>query len=418
MLHPRARTMLLLSLPAVAIGIASSLILIVVMKIASVLQNLLWQRLPGTLGIAQDSPLWIIGVLTLTGIAVGLVIRFSQGHAGPDPACEPLIGAPVPPSALPGLIVALILGLAGGVSLGPEHPIMTVNIALAVAIGARLLPRVNRMEWTILASAGTIGALFGTPVAAALIFSQTLNGSSEVPLWDRLFTPLMAAAAGALTTGLFFHPHFSLPIAHYGQMEMTDILSGAIVAAIAIAAGMVAVWCLPRLHAMMHQMKNPVLVLGIGGFILGILGVIGGPVSLFKGLDEMQQMVANQAFSTSDYFLLAVIKLAALVVAAASGFRGGRIFPAVFVGVALGLMLHEHVPAVPAAITVSCAILGIVLVVTRDGWLSLFMAAVVVPNTTLLPLLCIVMLPAWLLLAGKPMMMVNRPKQQPPHDNV
>ena len=418
MLHPRARTMLLLSLPAVAIGIASSLILIVVMKIASVLQNLLWQRLPGTLGIAQDSPLWIIGVLTLTGIAVGLVIRFSQGHAGPDPACEPLIGAPVPPSALPGLIVALILGLAGGVSLGPEHPIITVNIALAVAIGARLLPRVNRMEWTILASAGTIGALFGTPVAAALIFSQTLNGSSEVPLWDRLFAPLMAAAAGALTTGLFFHPHFSLPIAHYGQMQMTDILSGAIVAAIAIAAGMVAVWCLPRLHAMMHQMKNPVLVLGIGGFILGILGVIGGPVSLFKGLDEMQQMVANQAFSTSDYFLLAVIKLAALVVAAASGFRGGRIFPAVFVGVALGLMLHEHVPAVPAAITVSCAILGIVLVVTRDGWLSLFMAAVVVPNTTLLPLLCIVMLPAWLLLAGKPMMMVNRPKQQPPHDNV
>ena len=418
MLHPRARTMLLLSLPAVAIGIASSLILIVVMKIASVLQNLLWQRLPGTLGIAQDSPLWIIGVLTLTGIAVGLVIRVSPGHAGPAPACEPLIGAPVPPSALPGLIVALILGLAGGVSLGPEHPIMTVNIALAVAIGARLLPRVNRMEWTILASAGTIGALFGTPVAAALIFSQTLNGSSEVPLWDRLFAPLMAAAAGALTTGLFFHPHFSLPIAHYGQMEMTDILSGAIVAAIAIAAGMVAVWCLPRLHAMMHQMKNPVLVLGIGGFILGILGVIGGPVSLFKGLDEMQQMVANQAFSTSDYFLLAVIKLAALVVAAASGFRGGRIFPAVFVGVALGLMLHEHVPAVPAAITVSCAILGIVLVVTRDGWLSLFMAAVVVPNTTLLPLLCIVMLPAWLLLAGKPMMMVNRPKQQPPHDNV
>ncbi|HFI6317489.1 TPA: ion channel protein [Escherichia coli] len=418
MLHPRARTMLLLSLPAVAIGIASSLILIVVMKIASALQNLLWQRLPGTLGIAQDSPLWIIGVLTLTGIAVGLVIRFSQGHAGPDPACEPLIGAPVPPSALPGLIVALILGLAGGVSLGPEHPIMTVNIALAVAIGARLLPRVNRMEWTILASAGTIGALFGTPVAAALIFSQTLNGSSEVPLWDRLFAPLMAAAAGALTTGLFFHPHFSLPIAHYGQMEMTDILSGAIVAAIAIAAGMVAVWCLPRLHAMMNQMKNPVLVLGIGGFILGILGVIGGPVSLFKGLDEMQQMVANQAFSTSDYFLLAVIKLAALVVAAASGFRGGRIFPAVFVGVALGLMLHEHVPAVPAAITVSCAILGIVLVVIRDGWLSLFMAAVVVPNTTLLPLLCIVMLPAWLLLAGKPMMMVNRPKQQPPHDNV
>ncbi|MGQ7172007.1 MotA/TolQ/ExbB proton channel family protein, partial [Escherichia sp. R-CC3] len=98
--------------------------------------------------------------------------------------------------------LALILGLAGGVSLGPEHPIMTVNIALAVAIGARLLPRVNRMEWTILASAGTIGALFGTPVAAALIFSQTLNGSGEVPLWDRLFAPGIAEALLATAIGL------------------------------------------------------------------------------------------------------------------------------------------------------------------------------------------------------------------------
>ncbi|MFU1855240.1 ion channel protein [Citrobacter portucalensis] len=409
MLHPRARTMLLLSTPALIIGIASSLVLIVVMKVASVLQQFLWERLPVSIGIAQDSPVWIIGMLTLTGIMVGLVIRYSQGHAGPDPACEPLIGMPVPTSAIPGLLAALILGLAGGVSLGPEHPIMTVNIALAVALGSRMFPRIAKLDWTILASAGTIGALFGTPVAAALIFSQTLNSSNDVPLWDRLFAPLMAAAAGSLTTSLFFHPHFSLPIAHYTQMHLVDILSGAVVAAIAIAAGMVAVWCLPRLHHLMHRLKHPVLILGVGGFILGILGVIGGPLTLFKGLDEMQQMAFSQTLGTSDYFMLAVIKLAALVVAAASGFRGGRIFPAVFVGVALGLMLHAHVEAVPAAITVSCAILGLVLVVTRDAWLSLFMAAVVVPDSTLLPLLCIVMLPAWLLLAGKPMMVAERP---------
>lgn len=409
MLHPRARTMLLLSIPALIIGIASSLVLIVVMKVASVLQQFLWERLPVSIGIAQDSPVWIIGMLTLTGIMVGLVIRYSHGHAGPDPACEPLIGMPVPTSAIPGLLAALILGLAGGVSLGPEHPIMTVNIALAVALGSRMFSRIAKLDWTILASAGTIGALFGTPVAAALIFSQTLNSSNDVPLWDRLFAPLMAAAAGSLTTSLFFHPHFSLPIAHYTQMHLIDILSGAVVAAIAIAAGMVAVWCLPRLHHLMLRLRHPVLILGAGGFILGILGVIGGPLTLFKGLDEMQQMAFSQTLGTSDYFMLAVIKLTALVVAAASGFRGGRIFPAVFVGVALGLMLHAHVEAVPAAITVSCSILGLVLVVTRDAWLSLFMAAVVVPDSTLLPLLCIVMLPAWLLLAGKPMMVAERP---------
>ncbi|HDC4662778.1 TPA: ion channel protein [Enterobacter cloacae] len=408
MLHPRARTMLLLAIPALIIGIVSSLVLIVVMKVASVLQTMLWTALPAQVGISVDSPAWIIMMLTLTGVAVGLVIRFSPGHAGPDPALEPLIGAPVAPAALPGLIIALIIGLAGGVSLGPEHPIMAVNIGLAVYLGSRILPRVGALDWTILASAGTIGALFGTPVAAALIFSQTLSSNNDVPLWDKLFAPLMAAAAGALTTSLFFNPHFSLSLPHYGQMQIADIFSGAVVVAIAIALGMIAVWCLPRLHRLVHKLKHPVLILGVGGLILGILGAIGGKVTLFKGLDEMQQLAFSQVFSVSDYLLFALIKLAALVVAAACGFRGGRIFPAVFVGVALGLMLHEHVDAVPAAITVSCSILGLVLVVTRDAWLSLFMASVVVPDTTLIPLLCIVMLPAWLLLAGKPMMMAWR----------
>ncbi len=410
MLHPRARTMLLLSLPALIIGVASSVVLVVVMKVASMLQSILWSTLPAKLGVTLGSPFWTLLMLTLTGVAVGLVLRYSTGHGGPDPATEPLIGAPVAISTLSGLLCALIIGLAGGVSLGPEHPIMVVNIALAVAVGARLFPRVTALDWTVLASAGTIGALFGTPVAAALIFSQTLGGNSDVPLWDRLFAPLMSAAAGALTTSLFFHPHFSLPIAHYGQMQLVDIFSGAVVAAIAIALGMIAVWCLPRLHQLMHRLRHPVLILGIGGFLLGILGIIGGHITLFKGLSEMQQLAFSQTFTVSDYLLFALVKLAALVVAAASGFRGGRIFPAVFVAVALGLMLHEHVEAVPAAITVSCAILGLVLVVTRDGWLSLFMAAAVVPDTTLLPLLCIVMLPAWLLLAGKPLMIAPRRK--------
>ena len=408
MLHPRARTMLLLSIPAVIIGIASSLVLIVTMKIAAILQHVIWSSVPLSLGIEASGQVWTIAVLTLTGIAVGLVVRFSPGHAGPDPATESLIGAPISTGALPGLVAALVLGLAGGVSLGPEHPIMVMNIALAVAIGSRLFPRVSSLDWTILAASGTIGALFGTPVAAALIFSQTLNSSNDVPLWDRLFAPLLAAAAGALTTDLFVHPNFSLPIPVYPQMHFVDILSGAIVTLIAIAVGMVAVWCLPRLHALMNRLKNPVLTLGLGGLLLGILGAAGGHITLFKGLEEMQQIALSQTLTAGDFLLIALVKLAALVIASASGFRGGRIFPAVFVGVALGFMLHAHVEAVPAAITVSCAILGMTLVVTRDGWLSLFMAAVVVPDTTLLPLLCIVMLPAWLLLAGKPMMIARR----------
>ncbi|STD26803.1 ion-transport protein YfeO [Enterobacter asburiae] len=110
-------------------------------------------------------------------------------------------------------------------------------------------------------------------------------------------------------------------------MQIADIFSGAIVVAIAIALGMVAVWCLPRLHRLMHKLKHPVLVLGAGGLILGILGAIGGTVTLFKGLDEMQQLAFSQVFSVSDYLLFALIKLAALVVAAGLRFPRRTHFP-------------------------------------------------------------------------------------------
>lgn len=283
MLHPRANAMLAFALPAIVIGSASSLILILLMESASMLQNLLWTRLPELLNIDSHSPWWTIGILTLTGIAVGLIIRFVPGHAGPDPATESLIGMPLPLVAVPGLALALMIGLAGGVSLGPENPITAINIALVVALGARLLPKVPRMDWIILAAAGTIGAMFGTPVAAALIFSQTLGGNNEVPLWDRLFAPLMAAAAGAITTQIFFTPNFTLQLDAYEVTRLRDIFSGSVVALIAIALGMVAIWCFPRMHHMFHSLKNPVLMLGLGGLLLGILGVLAEMSPCSKG---------------------------------------------------------------------------------------------------------------------------------------
>jgi H+/Cl- antiporter ClcA len=302
-----------------------------------------------------------------------------------------------------------MLGLAWGVSLGPEYPITVINIALAAAFGARFMPKVPTTDWVILAAAGTIGALFGTPIAAALIFSQTLGTNKDVPLWDRLFAPLLAAGAGAITTDQFFQPDFSLTIPAYDSSRLIDIFSGSVVVLIAIALGMLAVWLFPHMHRLFNSIQNPVLRLGLGGFVLGLLALIGGEITLFKGLDEMKELAhSNQLFEMGPLLAITLTKLAALVVAAACGFRGGRIFPAVFVGVSLGLMLHQYAPDVPAAVTVSCAVMGMVLVVTRDGWLSLFMAAAVVPGLKLLPLLCIVMLPAWLMLAGKPMMLVAK----------
>jgi H+/Cl- antiporter ClcA len=95
-----------------------------------------------------------------------------------------------------------------------------------------------------------------------------------------------------------------------------------------------------------------------------------------------------------------------LVVAATSRFRGGRIFPAVFVGVAFGLFASALLPGIPEPIGVSAGVLGVLLAITRSGWMAIFMGIALVPDTQLLPVICIAALPAWLIVTGRPIMQV------------
>ena len=50
----------------------------------------------------------------------------------------------------------------------------------------------------------------------------------------------------------------------------------------------------------------------------------------------------------------------------------------------------------------ACGILGVVLVVGRDGWLAIFLGVAIPTDITLLPMLCLIVLPAWLLVSRVP----------------
>jgi len=80
------RTLLPTIIPSIVVGVASALSLMGLTWIADRLEDLLWTTIPGDLGLDGSSPLWIVLILTLTGFAVGLIITFVPGHAGPDPA--------------------------------------------------------------------------------------------------------------------------------------------------------------------------------------------------------------------------------------------------------------------------------------------------------------------------------------------
>ena len=390
--------------PAVAIGIGSALILLLVYYVAdTLLYDLLWTNLPSWLDISSSSPWWIFGVLTATGMAVGLVVWLVPGHAGPNPATVDLMHPPGPLRVVPSLLLAAIIALAGGVSLGPEFPILGANATLAVVLGARLNARVPAASWAGLAMAGTIGALFGAPIAAALMLTEGFaQAPSEESVWDRLFAPLAAAAAGGLTyIAIKGGNSMSLSLPPYPGFKWGDIVSACLIAVAATLVGLAAIWVFPHLFALFQMLRHPMLILTAGGIVLGVLGAIGGEITMFKGLDQMAQLAREYTtLSAGSLAIITGIKLVAMLVAATAGFRGGRIFPAVFLGVGLGLLANSLFSSVPVGMAVACSILGLVLVITRSGWLAIFLAAVVVPNPSILVILCVAVLPAWLLTRG------------------
>jgi H+/Cl- antiporter ClcA len=389
--------------PALAVGVGSALVLLVVDFLSEHwLHDFLWKTMPSRLGTAPDSRWWIFAVLTAAGVAVGLIVWLMPGHAGPDPATIGLLHPPGPLVEVPGLLLAAIVGLAAGVSLGPEFPIVGANTAIAVAIGARFIPRVASSGWAGLATAGTLGALFGTPIAAALMITESLAAvHSEESLWDRLFAPLAAAAAGGLTA-LAISPGNTLNVGlpAYRGFHPIDLLSGAVIAAAATLVGLGATWLFPRIYALFHALRHPMLILTAGGVVLGLLGALGGPITLFKGLEQMRDLAADP-HGAGWLAGVAAIKLAALLVAATVGFRGGRVFPAIFIAVVLGYLVNAIVPGIPVSLAVATCILGFILAITRYGWLSIFMAAVIVPDPTIVVIITIAVLPAWLLVTGR-----------------
>jgi H+/Cl- antiporter ClcA len=397
------RKLLLLAVPAILVGVVSALILWTLDRLADGLSTVIWDTVPDALSIDPDG-WWIILVLTVTGLAVGIALQVLPGHGGPDSATTELVGSPLPLRTLPGLAVVTLLGLAGGVSLGPENPIIAINTAIIVAIFARLIPQVPAQVSMLLAAAATIGALFGTPVAAALVFTGLVaavrTGGS---LWDKLFLPLAAAGAASITMHLLGAPPFAFDMPAYGPPQAFDILTGVLVACAVTVVGLAALAVFPFVYRALHALRHPIIICTVGGLILGILGFIGGPITMFKGLTQMGELLQDPGqYDAGQLAVIAGIKIVALLVAASALFRGGRVFPATFIGVALGLLVSTLFPALPMSLVVACAVLGIVLVVARDGWLALFIAVAIPGDIALLPVLCIVVLPAWLLVSQAP----------------
>lgn len=199
----------------------------------------------------------------------------------------------------------------------------------------------------------------------------------------------------------------------FGAPQLSDLLFGAAVACAAAMVILAGAAVFTPLHASFRRLRSPLLYTTLGGVLLGGLGALGGPVTLFKGGRQMADLIRDAGdLTTAELLLIVAVKLCALLVAATAGFRGGRIFPATFLGAAVGLVAQSLLPELPLGLALACGVLGAVLAESRDGWIALFIAVVVVGDISVLAVLCVVILPVWLLVMGAPKMLV-RTEEQP-----
>jgi H+/Cl- antiporter ClcA len=409
---PGIRTLLLMSVPALLIGVMSAVVLRMIDLISDALMHYVWNDAPALFGADESTPWWIFLVLTLTGAVVGAIVWLVPGHGGPDSATTELGGPPPRIGMVPSILLVAILGLAGGVSLGPENPTIAVNSALAVLMFSRLSKKIPPALLVLLGVAGTLGALFGTPVAAALVFTGTV-GALALPgsLWDKLFLPLAAAGAGAVTMLLLGGETIAFTLAPMGAYQPMYLVTGFLIAGVSAVLGVLAAFVFPYLHKAFHALRNPLIFTTLGGMILGVLGIIGGPITLFKGLTQTAELLDNPGdYSAQQLALFTAVKLVALLIAASAGFRGGRIFPAVFIGTAFGLLAFALLPGTPISLAVACGVMGITLAATRDGWIAIFVGMALCGDPTVLPLLCVIILPVWLIVTKAPELTVHVPE--------
>jgi H+/Cl- antiporter ClcA len=330
------------------------------------LQTLFFKDLPPDLGFDHVPVWWPAPLLAIAGLATAAAIRFLPGTGGHSPADGLKTGGALPVGELPGVVLAALATLTFGVVLGPEAPLIAVGSGLGV-LAVQLATRGGADDRTraVVAAAGSFAAiatLFGSPLLGAFLLLEA-SGLGGPMLGIVLVPGLLAAGLGSLIflgldslTGLGslsltvpgLPPTGPPTVAMFGWAIAIGILAP--LAGLAIRSLALAV----RPHAERRMLiVMPLLGLAIAGLAIGFAEVTdkGSSDVLFSGQSALGGLI-DHASSWSVGALLALLAAKGIAYGLSlSAFRGGPVFPAMFLGAAGGLAL-SHLPGldpVPAA---------------------------------------------------------------------
>jgi H+/Cl- antiporter ClcA len=250
--------------------------------------------------------------------------------------------------------------LCFGAVLGPEAPLIAVGAGLG-ALAVRAVRRdATGQAVAMVAAAGSFAAvstMLGSPLLGAFLLMEAA-GVGGAMLSLVLLPGLLAAGIGALVfigldslTGL---GTASLSIPGLPAFDRPDVAEFAWALVIGVAAAVVATGvhrlalvCRPWVEGRL------MLALPLAGLVVAVLAIgyaetTGKATSdvLFSGQNELGPLISHQAdYSVSALVMLMACKGLAYSVSLSS-FRGGPIFPAMYIGAAGGIAL-AHLPGLP-----------------------------------------------------------------------
>jgi H+/Cl- antiporter ClcA len=255
---------------------------------------------------------------------------------------------------LPGVLLAAVASIGLGVVIGPEAPLIALGAGLGILVMRRVRRDAPDEVAAVMAAAGTFAALamiFESPlIAAVIVIEATGLGGPRLPVV--LVPGLLAAGIGSLVLiGMWSWTGLSssdialgtLDLPTFARPDVTDF-AWTIPLAVAIA---VVVFLVLRFARGAHGlvMRRPFVLLPAAALIVAGLAISfaektdkGVGEVLFSGQDALGPLVSDAStWSLSALALLLVFKGIAWTISLGS-FRGGPVFPALFLGAAAGVM--------------------------------------------------------------------------------
>lgn len=322
---------------AALIGVPAALVAALFVAAVHELEDWIW----------PDSPAWylVIGLPIVGGALCAAARKLLPGDGGHEPL-KGFASGVTPLSYAPGVALAAIATLAFGAVLGPEAPLIALGSVAGVA--ASKLAKLGERDEALLGNAGSlaaIAALFDGPLVAGMLMLEAglALGTSLIPA---LLPGLVAAAIGYVLFiglgdwgGLNATPITIPDLPAYTSTRVVDLVLMIVVG----VASALALFGIRRLAERTAAVKlSMTLLLLAGGAATGILAALADALGadpkdvLFSGQTAIPNVIAES--SAGIVLVLLAAKGLGYAICLGCGFRGGPVFPAVFMGVALATL--------------------------------------------------------------------------------